>query len=135
MSAGKSIAPGGPQQDCQLTGWAAPDLTAISPDELPNRAATPNALLNQASIVNCCLANPHPPPLFSQKIHQSLRMALGPVRLGAQPTANVTVRSTASGSPRLPYWQGVTQAVLFFNPIVVELGHVFTVLNADKGQV
>ncbi len=62
MYAGKTIAPGGQQQDCQLAGWADPGLTVTSPDELPNRAAVPMALLICALRVIRRLADPRPPP-------------------------------------------------------------------------
>jgi len=88
MPAGKTIAPGGPQHTCQLTGWAAPDLTAISTDEFPSRAAAPTALLIRASMVMCYLADPRPPPPFSHKTHHAFRMAPGPARLGVQRTRN-----------------------------------------------
>lgn len=62
MPAGKTIALGGPQHECQLTGWAAYDLTATSPDEVLNRASSPKAVLIPASMAFCSLADARPPP-------------------------------------------------------------------------
>ena len=63
MSAGKPIAPLDEQHTCQLTGWAAPDLTAKCPDEFLNRAWPYFLLMIGIWRTVCCLADPRPPPL------------------------------------------------------------------------
>lgn len=119
MSAGKPIAPCGAQHTCQLTGWAAPDLTAKCPDEFLNRAWPHFLLMIGTWRTVCCLADPRPPPppefhiLFSAHYKRNIASDRDDFREhNRQP---FSVPACPAGGDAGGFW---------FNPMDSELGRV-----------